>query len=129
MGLAERRAVQTLKDTDFKAFEAKMKTICGFELKLVFDFAALEAHAECVRLIERKCHHEYMFQRIEDAFTALCIDDMGKTAVREKVKEINMIPAAGDLSFVGGVFTVRNDLAGNGAWDAGQIQGELEKAL
>ncbi len=132
MGLTERRAVQTLKETDFKAFEAfeaKMKTICGFDIKLNFDFAALEAHPDCVRIIERKSHHSYMFERVENAFTALCADDMGKTAVREKIKEVVMLPKAGEMSFAGGVFTIQNDLTGNGAYDADSIQKELEKNL
>lgn len=63
MGLAERRAVQTLKETDFKAFEAKMKTICGFDIKLNFDFAALEAHPDCVRIICEQQSHDGFRQR------------------------------------------------------------------
>ena len=129
MGLAERRAVQTAKDTDFKNFEASVKALCGYDLKLTFDWAALENHKECAWICANQKYNDYMFTKITEALTKICADDMGKTAMREKIKEINMIPAAGELKFAGGVFTVNNDLTGNGAWGADQIQEHIEKEL
>ena len=129
MGLAERRAVQTAKDTDYKAFEEKMKGICGYDVALNFDWAAVENHAECTSICERKKYNDYMLDRVVNVFTSVCSDDMGKSAVREKLKEVKMVPTTGDLSFAGGVFTVHNDLTGQGAWGEDQIKAALEKGL
>lgn len=129
MGLAERRAIQTAKDTDFKNFEASLKALCGYDLKLDFDWAALEANTECVSICENKKYNGFMFDKIILALTSICADSMGKTALREKVKEIKMKPIAGELEFAGGVLTINNDLTGSGAWGADQIQAKLEKEL
>lgn len=129
MGLAERRAVQTVKDTDYKSFEASTKAICGYDLKLNFDWAALENHKECGWICENKKYNGYMFEKVTEALTKICADEMGKTAMREKIKEINMVPTTGELTFAAGVFTIHNDLTGNGAWGADQIQEKLEKEL
>lgn len=129
MGLAERRFVATAQEQEFKPFAEKMKGILGYEVALTFDWAAIEAHAECQRICENKKISSYIFDRLTETFTAVCADDMGKTAVREKLKEIKMIPAAGELEFANGVFTVRNDVTGNGAWGADQLQAEVEKGL
>jgi len=42
MGLAERRLVAAAQEQEFKPFEAKVKEICGFDVKLTFNWAALE---------------------------------------------------------------------------------------
>ncbi|CAN5590953.1 hypothetical protein BH10BDE1_BH10BDE1_34880 [soil metagenome] len=129
MGLAERRAVQTVKETDFKNFEAGVKALCGFDLKLDFDWAALEGNKECVWICENKKFNGFMFEKITEALTSICVDAMGKTALQEKVKEIKMNPVAGELEFSAGVLTVNNDLTGSGAWGADQIKAKLEKEL
>jgi hypothetical protein len=129
MGLAERKAVHEVKENAFKEFEAKVAQVCGFSPKLEFDWATLENNPECVSFIERKRPSAYMFDRVLTALTAVCADDMGKSAIKEGLKEIKMIPAAGSLEFVGGVLTVRNCFGMNGAYDAKQIQNVLEKGL
>ncbi len=129
MGLAERRLVATAQEQEFKPFAENMKNILGYEVTLTFDWGAVENHSDCQWICSNKKATDYMFNRLEETFKAVCADDMGKTAVREKLKEIKMVPSAGDLEFAGGVFTIRNDLTGNGAWGADQIQAELEKHL
>jgi hypothetical protein len=54
---------------------------------------------------------------------------MGKTAARERLKEIQMFAEAGEPEFANGVLTIRNDVTGNGAYDAVQIQAVIEKGL
>ncbi len=129
MGLAERKAVQNIKETDFKNLQTKVKEICGYDLKLTFDWAAVENHSECMYICENKKYNDYMFDSVTTALTNICGDEMGKTAVREKLKEVNMIPSAGEMDFTNGVFTIRNDLCGNGAYGADSIQQTLEKNL
>ncbi len=129
MGLAERRAVELVKETEFKMFEGKVKEICGVDVKLTFDWSAVESHKDCVWICENKKFDYYMWDNITTALTAITADNMGKEAVKNGLKAINMIPVAGELEFTSGVLTVRNDLTGNGAYDAGQIQSKLESGL
>lgn len=129
MGLAEKRAVQGIKEGSYKTFESEIKKICGFDIKLNFDWAALENHADCVWICENNKANDYMFELIATAVKSVCTDDMGKIAMRERVKEISMFPVAGDMEFNGGVLAIKNDLGGNGVFDAGQIQAFIEKQL
>lgn len=129
MGLAERKAVAAAKETDYKAFESTMKNICGFDVKMNFDWAQVESNDQCMWICENKKYNSYLLDCVVEAVKNICADDMGKEAVKAGLKEIQMFPVAGDLEFKGGVLTVRNDLTGNGAYDAGSIQSTLEKGL
>lgn len=129
MGLAERKAIAAAKDSDYKEFEEQVKSICGFEVKLTFDWAMVENHADCIWICASKRYNGYMFEPVTAALKNICGDDMGREAIKAGLKEINMIPATGDLEFSAGVLTVRNDLTGNGAYGAENIQEVLEKGL
>lgn len=129
MGLAERKAIQAAKDTDYKDFERRVQAIIGTEVVLKFDWSAVEANKDCLWILENKRHNTYMFDRVLESLSKVCADDMGKSAVKEGLKEINLIPVAGDLAFAAGVLTVRNDLTGNGAYDAERIRQTLESGL
>jgi hypothetical protein len=72
---------------------------------------------------------DHIFDRITEALKAVCADDMGKTAARERLKEIQMFPTAGEPEFTNGALIVRNDVTGNGAYDSGQIQAVIEQGL
>ncbi len=129
MGLAERRLVTAAQEQEFKPFEASVKEICGFDVKLTFDWAAIEANSSCEWICSNKKISDYIFNRVTEALKAICADDMGKTAVREHLKEIHMFPTAGDPEFANGILTIRNDVTGNGAYGADQIQAIMEKGL
>lgn len=129
MGLAERKLVSAIKEGDYKSFETKMKEVCGFDVKLTFDWSVLENHKDCTFICDRKKYNSYMFDRVLEAMTKICADSMGKEAVQTSLKEIVMIPSVGDLKFAAGVLTIHNDLNGNGAYDAGRIKATLEKGL
>lgn len=129
MGLAERKLVQAAKDGDFKHFQDEINQLCGKEVKLNFDWSTVESHSEGKSILENKRYKSFMFDRIVLALKNIASDDMGKTALKETLKEIHMIPEAGAPSFEGGILTIRNDLTGNGAYSAEHIQQFLEKNL
>ena len=129
MGLAERKAVAALKDTDYKTFEKKVSSLCGFDIPLTVDWAALENHPQCIWICENKKYNVHMFEPVIDALTAIVADKMGKDAVKDGLKKIMLIPKSGDLEFAQGTLTVRSDLAGSGAYDTEAIQAALEKGL
>ncbi len=129
MGLAERKVVVEVKETDFKAFEAKVKALCGYDVGIRFDWATLENNEECTSICSNKRYNGYMFDRIIEVFTSVCADSIGKGAVEEKLKSISLIPVAGQAEFSNGILTVRNDLTGNGAYSADKIKTILEEGL
>jgi hypothetical protein len=129
MGLAERKLVQAAKETDYKDFETKMKGIVGFDVKLDFDWATLEACNDFADAMRLKRYNERIFDRIAEAFTEICADDMGKTAVKEGLKEIKMFAKEGPVEFAAGVLTVNSDLGSGGSWPASRIKSEVEKGL
>ncbi|MBN8541091.1 MAG: hypothetical protein J0L82_11940 [Deltaproteobacteria bacterium] len=51
-------------------------------------------------ICENKKVSSYIFERVTDALAAVCADDMGKTAARERLKEIQMFRAAGQIQAV-----------------------------
>jgi hypothetical protein len=129
MGLAERRAATALKEGDYKAFEGNIKQLCGFDVKMTFDWNALEGNSQCTDICENKRYNSYMFDAVTEAFQQVTADSMGKDALKSSLKEIVLIPAAGDLKFEGGVLTINNDLNGNGSYSASRIQETLESGL
>lgn len=129
MGLAERRLVAAAQEQEFKPFAEKIKGILGYDVALDFDWGAIENHSNINHVCESKKITSNCFDKITEAFTKICADDMGKTAVREKLKGIKMIPTSGDMEFANGLFTIRTCVDGNGVWGADQIQSELEKHL
>jgi len=129
MGLTERRAVQTLKDGDFKQFVEEVKSICGPELTIEMDWASLESDDDCLWIVENRKHREYMFGRLQNVLAHICSDDMGKSALSQSLKKIVLINASGDMGFEDGTFTLRTSLNGNGDWGDGQIREFIERHL
>ena len=129
MGLAERKVVAAIKESDYKTFEAKLKKLCGFDVNVSMDWATLENHENACWIWENNKHNEMMFNCVTQAFEAICVDQMGKDAVKEKLKEIKLVPTSGDLSFSNGILLVSNDLNGNGHYSADRIQSILEQGL
>lgn len=129
MGLAERRLVTATQEKEFKPFTEKMKGILGYDVTYDFDWSALENHKEINWISENQKVTKNCFDKVSEAFSKICADDMGKSAVREKLKVIKMVPTPGDLEFNDGTFTIRTCVAGNGVWGADQIQEAIEKHL
>lgn len=129
MGLAERKAANGIKEGEFKEFEAKAKQICGFAVKITMDWASLENNIYAPDIAERKGFTGYVGDFLLTALQTICADNMGKEAIKSGLKEIQIFPFAGDLEFANNTLVVRNDLTGNGAYGADQIQSKLESGL
>jgi hypothetical protein len=129
MGLAERKVIAAVKETDYKAFESTMKTFCGFDVKMNLDWAQVGNNEQGLWIGENKKYNSYLLDRALEAVTKICSDDMSTEAVKSGLKEIQMFHLDGALEFKCGELTVRNDLTGNGAYQANSIQNTLEKGL
>jgi hypothetical protein len=101
----------------------------GYDVTLDFEWNALENHKEINWISENQKLTSNCFDKIMEALSKVCADEMGKSAVREKLKMIKIVPTPGDLDFNEGTFTIRTCVVGNGVWGADQIQEALEKHL
>ena len=129
MGLSEKRAVQSLKEKIVKSFENEAKAVCGFNVAIDADWASLENHQDCIWIIENLKPQTEWFDKAKEALKAICADELGKGALKDKLTKIYFINASGDLSLKAGTFTIRSALDGGGIWGAEEIQSFLEKQL
>lgn len=129
MGLQERRAVQALKDGDFKQFTERVNSICGGDMPVEMDWSSFENDNDIIWILDNKKPQECVFGRLEKVLSKICGDDMGKSALKDKVKKISVINTSGDMEFRDGTFILRTALNGNGIWGEEQIQDFIEKQL
>lgn len=85
MGLAERRKIKELQDTTFPERTREIEEICGKAIPYEVDWDSLADDAEGLNFIDNlSCH------RLNMALRTICIDDMGKEAVREGLRLIKL---------------------------------------
>ncbi len=85
MGLAERRKIKELQDTTFPGRVKEIEEICGKAIDYEVDWDSLADDAEGLNFIDNiSCH------RLNMALRTICIDDMGKEAVRDGLKLIKL---------------------------------------
>jgi hypothetical protein len=102
MGLAERRKIQELKDSTLPARSREIAEICGAEIPYEVDWASIEHDALALNFLDNlSCH------RLNMALRTICIDDMGREAVRESLKQVRLKnvaePAQRQVTFKDGV--------------------------
>lgn len=85
MGLNERRKIKELQDTTFPERVKEIEEICGKAIPYEVDWESLADDAEGLNFIDNlSCH------RLNMALRMICIDDMGKEAVRDGLKLIKL---------------------------------------
>lgn len=102
MGLQERRMIEALKTQTLPERSREIEEICGRAIAYEVDWASLEHDAQALNFLDNlSCH------RLNMALRTICIDDMGREAVREGLKLVrlrNVAEAAQrHLSFKAGV--------------------------
>jgi hypothetical protein len=102
MGLNERRKIKELQDTTLPGRVKEIEEICGKAIPYDVDWDSLADDLEGLNFLDNiSCH------RLNMALRTICIDDMGKEAVREGLKTIKLKnvkdKSAMKLSFEGGV--------------------------
>lgn len=87
MGLAEKRLAESIKANELPAFQTKINEIAGYELKIEVDWDTFTAYDEnpLNRLVS------VMFETIEFVISKICVDEMGKEALKEKLNTIHLI--------------------------------------
>jgi len=112
MGLKEKRAIQGIKEAHFEGFTKDLEAVIGSSVEVEVDWDSLATDGQD-HLYENWV--KVSFTPLVEGFKAICIDDMGKSAVQESVKKIviqNKSDAYGARAFTfeGGVLTVDHSM-------------------
>jgi hypothetical protein len=130
MGLNERRKIKELQDVTFPGRVKEIEEICGAPIPYEVDWESLADDAAGLNFIDNlSCH------RLNMALRSICLDDMGKEAVREGLKLVRLKNAKDKASmyinFAGGVLEMHcaYALGAEGMFNDNAIREVLEKGL
>src|SRR5262245_66520775 len=85
MWLNHRRKMKELQEVSFPARVKEIEEICGVAIPYDVDWHSLADDAEALNFIDNiSCH------RLNMALRVICLDDMGKTAVRDGLKQVRL---------------------------------------
>ena len=85
MGLNERRKIKELQETTLPERVKEIEEICGKSIPYEVDWDSLADDAEGLNFLDNlSCH------RLNMALRTICVDDMGKEAVRDALKSIKL---------------------------------------
>jgi hypothetical protein len=130
MGLNERRKVKELQDTTLPGRVKEIEEICGKGIPYEVDWASIADDAEALNFIDNlSCH------RLNMALRMICVDAMGKEAVRDGLTLIRLKnvkdKASMKIAFAGGVLEMHcaYALRTDGMFSDGEIRELLLKGL
>jgi hypothetical protein len=95
MGLNERRKIKELQESTLPGRVKEIEEICGKPIPYEVDWDSLADDAEALNFLDNiSCH------RLNMALRTICIDDMGKEAVREGLRLIKLknVKDKGDMN-------------------------------
>src|SRR5215471_2575918 len=109
MGLAERRAVERFKNDDYPGWKARIDQASGFDVPVEVaweELAAVDSASSYATFFPK-----VYFQPMVDALTAITIDEMGRTALRDGLRRIvvrnsDQYGSTSGFSFEDGVLTI-----------------------
>jgi hypothetical protein len=130
MGLNERRKIKELQDTTLPGRVREIEEICGKPIPYEVAWESLADDLEGLNFLDNlSCH------RLNMALRTICMDDMGKAAVRDGLRLIRLTnvkdKAAMQISFTDGVLDMRcaYALGTSGMYGDGEIRELLLKHL
>ena len=130
MGLNERRKMKELQDVTLPGRVREIEEICGKAIPYEVDWDSLADDAEGLNFLDNlSCH------RLNMALRVICVDDMGKEAVRESLHLIRLKNArnkdAMQMTFKDGVLDMQCAYAmqTDGMYSDGEIRELLVKNL
>ena len=130
MGLNERRKMKELQEVTFPSRVKEIEEICGAPIPYQVDWDSLADNAEALNFIDNvSCH------RLNMALRTICQDDMGKSAVRDGLKQVKLKnvkdKSAMQITFQSGTLEMHcaYALGASGMFSDGEIRQVLEKNL
>ena len=123
MGLNERRKIKELQDSTLPARVQEIEEICGKAIPYQVDWDSLAEDMEALNFMDNiSCH------RLNMALRAICMDDLGREAVRDglklvKLRNVKTKPEM-SIAFEGGVLEMHcaYALRTDGMFSDGEIQ-------
>ena len=105
MGLNERRKVKELQDTVLPGRVKEIEEICGKGIPYEVAWDTIQDDLTALNFLDNvSCH------RLNMALRVICLDEMGKEAVRDGLKLVRLVnvkdPSAMQLGFADGVLTM-----------------------
>ncbi|HJZ87536.1 MAG TPA: hypothetical protein VKN99_20320 [Polyangia bacterium] len=113
MGLAERRAAKEYETKHLPRLKQEIVQAAGFEVPIEINWESLSAPDQA-HLYE-ECWTKVYFTPLIGAFKAICVDDLGKDALKGSLKKIVITNTAGIYygdrmaSFMDGVLTLNHE--------------------
>lgn len=89
-GLAERRAIKAFQETKFAQVEKDIDAAAGFDVKVNVDWDKLARPGEAESYSDDKYFMDTIFLPIVDSLKDVTRDEMGKGALKEKLKEVSV---------------------------------------
>ena len=130
MGLNERRKIKELQEQTFPGRVKEIEEICGKAIPYDVDWDSLKDDAEALNFLDNlSCH------RLNMALRMICIDDLGREAVRDGLNLIRLknvkTKDAMKLAFDGGVLEMHcaYALRTEGMWGDAEIKRVLLEKL
>jgi hypothetical protein len=102
MGLAERRAVERFKNDDYPGWKSRIDQAAGFEIpvEVAWEELQVEDYADSYAEFFPKVY----FKPLTQALSAVTIDDLGRSALREGLSRIVIRNTGGFYSAAGIMF-------------------------
>ena len=130
MGLNERRKIKELQEVTLPGRVQEIQEICGKAIPYEVDWESLADDAEGLNFLDNlSCH------RLNMALRTICVDEMGREAVREGLKLIKLKnvkdKSAMQITFDGGILEMHcaYALRTDGMFKDGEIRELLVKKL
>ncbi len=99
MGLEEKRAIKAAEDGWIKTRLAELAELCGGEIPYVFDWPTFDLKS--IDWLEHNGPHQ-----VNVAFHQVCVDELGREAVRTAVKRVEFACGAKRVAFADGVLQI-----------------------
>ncbi len=110
MGLAERRAAKNFETSHFPKLRKEVEDAAGFAMPVDVDWDSLTTEGESH--LYGECWPKVYFEPLAHAFRDICVDEMGKEALKKGLKRIriqnklNVYSGESCASFESGVLTI-----------------------
>ena len=130
MGLIERRKMKELQEETLPGRVKEIEEICGTPIPYQVDWESLADDIEGLNYLDNiSCH------RLNMALRVICQDELGKSAVRDALKQIKLknVKNKGQMRIAFDEGTLEMDcayaLGANGMFNDNEIRAVLEKHL
>lgn len=88
LGLAERRALKEYQEKKFPEIKKQLNAAAGFDVKTTVHWEKLAQPGEAANYMSDEYFTWIFFAPLTDALKQIAKDDMGKAALKDKLKEI-----------------------------------------